>query len=269
MSIERFHASIQKRKRNEISTNFIEVKNIFQYSDRPELTTNDWALLNNLFHCYDESRLISCGQCLINVFRNRSTRIDVLQNLTKDFLESIYETTGRFLRSNVDLNRLPCEIRSIGLKNAAEKLSCMGGAFAMKFLDLFAFDQYSSAMISFYGERSTKLTRLAMKFIEPDLMLIKLAFALITVSSIEVFEPKIFLKIQNHYVELTWKYLRYRYDFHQCVQRYLRLILWIQSTIVLVNHIRNVSRHVNDLNAMIEQVELTLILDDADELMRK
>ena len=124
-------------------------------------------------------------------------------------------------------------------------------------------------MISFYGERSTKLTHLAMKFIEPDLMLIKLAFALITVSSIEFFEPKIFLKIQNHYVELTWKYLRYRYDFHQCVQRYLRLILWIQSTVVLVNHIRNVSRHVNDLNSMVEQVELTLILDDADELMRE
>jgi len=60
-------------------------------------------------------------------------------------------------------------------------------------------------------------------------------------------------------ITYTWKYLLYKYGHHQAVKRFLNLILWFDTPIT----------HVNDVDSLIEQTELTLILDDIDQIIER
>ncbi|CAF3349885.1 unnamed protein product [Rotaria socialis] len=77
------------------------------------------------------------------------------------------------------------------------------------------------------------------------------------------------LEIQNKYAEVAWKYLLYRYCYRESVKRFLNLIIWLTSINILLAHARTLVLHVNDIDCVIEQTELTFILDDVDEIVER
>jgi hypothetical protein len=76
------------------------------------------------------------------------------------------------------------------------------------------------------------------------------------------------LKIQNKYAEITWKYLLYRYGDYQAVKRFVNIISWFGATIRYIPYLQNISSHVNEVNSLVEQIELKLLLDDVDHIMK-
>jgi hypothetical protein len=128
-----------------------------------------------------------------------------------------------------------------------------------------------------YGKRSLDIHLWAMKFIDPDIILVKLALSLFAFSestysyfpniSPDLTNPLIILAIQNKYAEITWKYLLYRYGHYQAVRRFLNIISWLQATTILMFHAPSLTLHVNDFNSLAEQTELTFILNDVDQIL--
>jgi hypothetical protein len=240
--------------------------------DQSLLSTNQWILLSNLCNGYKETQLLSIGQRLIDTHDVIQFDNGIYQTLVQEFLASIYETTGTYLRCNDDLCKLSYNDRSIMLHNAADNVSCMSWAFIIHHCHLLDLDTFSNAIKIMYGKRTVDIHLWAMKFIDPDIILIKLAISLFSVSestysylsniSNNLTNPINILEIQNKYAELTWKYLLYKYGHYQAVKRFLNIISWLEAVTIFMFHARSLTQHVNDVNLLVEQTELAFILDD-------
>jgi len=201
----------------------------------------------------------------------------IYQELIEQFLASIYETAGIYLRSNEDLRELPSDPRSMILRSAADNVTCIGAVFSMQYCYLYGLDAFLNAMKLKYGKRTIDIHLWANKFIDPDIVLIKLAISLFAFSentsfnssniSKDLINPINILEIQNKYAEVTWKYLLHRYGHYHAVQRFLNLILWLSSINILTIHAQTLILHLNDIDSLVEQTELTLILDDVDQII--
>jgi len=282
MSTDLFRASIKDKSIGKTLVNIqvqhkleqLPILNLLQ-SDQSLLTTSQWTLLSNLCNGYNESKLFSLGQRLIDTHDVNAN----YQTLVQEFIASIYETTGTYLRSNDDFYKLSSDDRSIMIHNAADNVSCISGVFIIHHFHLLDLDEFLNVMIRMYGNRSEDIHFWAIRFIDPDIVLIKLAFALFAFSentylytsniSEVLTNPINILEIQNKYAEITWKYLLYRYGHYQAVKRFLNLIIWIQASTIFMSHIQTLTLHVNDVNALAERIELTLILDDVDQMLEK
>ncbi|CAF4625090.1 unnamed protein product, partial [Rotaria sp. Silwood2] len=254
----------------------IPTLNLLQ-SDQSLLTTNQWTLLSNLCNCYNESNMILWSQRLIDKYDILQSNYVSFTALIEEHLESIYETAGAYLRFNDDLRHLSSDDRSIMLRSAADNVSCMSGAFIMQYCNLYGLDTYLKAMNVKYGQRTVDLTTRTRKFIDPDVVLVKLSISLFAFSENsccyysnlldDLTNPIHILEIQNKYADVTWKYLLYKYGHYDAMKRFLNLILWLSSMNVLAVHGQSVTTHVKDLDSIIKQTELTLKLNEVEEII--
>jgi hypothetical protein len=243
------------------------------------LSSSQWILLSNLINGYQESNLLSIGRCLINTHNVLQPTNVIYQSLVKEFLTSIYTTAGTYLRSNEDICNLSSHDRSLILRGAADNVSCMSAAFAMHHCHLLSLDAFSNAMKTMYGKRTVDIHLWAMKIIDPDIILTKLALSLFAVSenacsyspnvSIEFTNPIDIFQIQSKYAEITWKYLLYKYGHYQAVKRFLNLTSWLVAITVFIYHAQSLTIHVNDVYSLVEQTELSLILEGVDQIVEK
>jgi hypothetical protein len=73
-------------------------------------------------------------------------------------------------------------------------------------------------------------------------------------------------RIQNTYVEVLWKYLVYKYGYYESVQRLMKLIQYLLAGTDAVFESQSIEKHVNDIELLVEQTELTLVLDDIERI---
>jgi hypothetical protein len=235
------------------------------------------VLISNLVDCFKENQMLSFAQRLIDTHDPSKFTSNIYQALVEEFLVSINETAGAYLRSNDDLRKLSSDDRSIILHSAADNVCFMGGAFIMQHCHLYGLDNFLNTMKVKYGKHTMDIHTWARKFIDSDIVLIKLAISLFAFSentccyysniSKDLTNPINILAIQNKYAEVTWKYLLYRYNHDEAVRRFLNLTLWLTSINILSAHAQSLAVHVNDIDSIVDDVELTLILDDVDEMI--
>lgn len=248
-------------------------------SDQSLLTTDQWTLLTNLFHCFKESSMLSSAQVLVDMHDSLQFSYNIYETLIEGFLASLYEAVSNYLQQNDDLRRLPFDERSIMLRSAGDNVACLGGGFIMHYYSLYGLRSFLSIMNSKYGNRTVGILEQAMKYADPDIVLVKLSISLFAFSennccygshmTKNLTNPITILKIQNRYAEVTWKYLLYRYGFKESVKRFLNVTMWLSATHILVFHAQTLVPHNNDIESVIEQTEVTFILDDVDELIDK
>ncbi|CAF3522024.1 unnamed protein product [Rotaria sp. Silwood1] len=237
-------------------------------SDQSLLTIDQWTLLTNLYHCYNESQILPFTQRLVDKYDSSISNYMIYKVFVEEFLVSIYETAGTYLRSNDDLRKLSSDDRSIILRTAGDNVCCMSGTFIMQYSYLYGLDAFLNAMIVKYGKRTMDIHIWARKYIDPDIVLAKLSISLFAFSentccyysniSKDLTNSINILKIQNKYVEVTWKYLLYKHGYYDAVKRYLNIILWLTSMSILTFHAQTLKAHISDGCSIIEQTTLTL-----------
>ena len=230
-----------------------------------------------MLNSYKESELLSIGQRLLDTQNSVQLTNVIDPILIKEFLTSIYETAGSCLRSNDDLCKLSFNDRSITLRSAADNVTCLSFGFIMQYCHLFDIDTFFRAIVAIYGRHTVDLHIWAMKFIDPDIVVCKLALALFAVTENSyAYSPNfstnftnylVISEIQNKYAEVTWKYLLYKYGHYQAVKRFLNLINWLGANTVVLSHVQTIALHVSDVNSIAERTELTLLLDDLDQVL--
>ncbi|CAF4224075.1 unnamed protein product, partial [Adineta steineri] len=181
------------------------------------LTSSQWTLLSDLYNTFDESQLSLLGKSLVDTHNSLQPTNVTYQKLVENYLLSLYETTGRYLRLNDDICKLSFTDRSIVLRNAADNVPCMASAFILHRFGLLSLDSFLKTLTAIYGHRPVSLSLLAMKFIISDIVIFKLALSLFALSKITyLYSPNIpvdltnsstLFHIQNKYAEVTWKYL--------------------------------------------------------------
>ncbi|CAF3419350.1 unnamed protein product [Rotaria sp. Silwood1] len=97
--------------------------------------------------------------------------------LTENFFKQTYETPGAYLRANDDLSNLPSDDRSGLLRSAAESVQCLSTVFVCHQSQLYIHQPFLNACRHLYGEQSVAMVHHVMKYIDPDVVLVKLALA--------------------------------------------------------------------------------------------
>ncbi|CAF4242812.1 unnamed protein product, partial [Adineta steineri] len=240
--------------------------------DHSLLTTSQWTLLSNLYDTFDESQVSLLSKSLVDTHSSLEPTNVTYQRLVENYLLSIYETTGRYLRLNDDIFKLSFTDRSIVLRNAADNVPCMACAFIIHHFDLFSLDSFLKTLTAIYGHRPVSLSLLAMKFIISDIVIFKLALSLFAFSKTTyLYSPNIpvdstnsstLFHIQNKYAEVTWKYLNYRYGWYEAVKHFHSIIYCLMACTMLMVPVQSVSTHVDNVDSIVELTEVTLILDD-------
>ncbi|CAF4268874.1 unnamed protein product, partial [Adineta steineri] len=245
--------------------------------DHSLLTSSQWTLLSNLYNSFDESQLSLLGKSLVNTHNCLQPVNVTFERLVENYVLSIYEATGRYLRLNDDICKLSFTGRSILLRNAADNISCMASIFIIHHFDLFSLDSFLKIMTTMFGNRGISLALLTMKFINPDIVIFKLALSLFALSnttylyspniSIDSTNSSTLFHIQNKYAEVTWKYLDYRYGWYEAVKHFQSIIYCLMACTMLMGPIQTFSSHKDNIESLVELTEVTLILDDVEGII--
>ncbi|CAF2566542.1 unnamed protein product [Rotaria sp. Silwood2] len=245
-------------------------------SDKSLLNSNQWTLLSNLIHSYDASKLLAIAQRLMN--ENNILQSVEMSNpiLMEEFVKGAYETSGTYLRSNRDLLILSSENRSEFLRGAAEHVHCLSSIFVLNQSQLYIHQPFLNACRRLYGEQSVGMAHHVMKHIDPDVVLVKLALSLFAFSfSVLIFSPYVTMQqnnsslifhIQNTYAEVTWKYLIYKYGYYQAIIRFTNIIQCLLAATDTVSRSQNIEIHTNTMESLVEQTEISFILEDTESI---
>ncbi|CAF1025237.1 unnamed protein product [Adineta steineri] len=245
--------------------------------DHSLLTSSQWTLLSNLYNGYDQSQLFLIGKSLVDTHNSLQPMNVTYQKLIENYLLSVYETTGEYLRLNDDICKLSFNDRSIVLRNIADNVSCMASIFFTHHFDLLSLDSFLKINTAMFGNRGVSLGLWAMKFINPDIIIFKLTLSLFALSkttylyspniSIDSTNSSTLFHIQNKYAEVTWKYLNYRYGWYEAVKCFHNIIYCLMAFTMLMVPVQTFSTHVDNVDSLVELTELTLILDDVEEII--
>ncbi|CAF1179958.1 unnamed protein product [Rotaria sordida] len=240
-------------------------------SDKSLLTQNQWRLIFNLCNVCNESNLFSTGQLLFNTYYDSKSTNIVDETLMNEFLVSVYETVRTYLHLNDD--------RSIILHSAANNITCLTGSFVLSYCHLLFVDAFENTINLRFGKNTINIHHWADKFIDSDVVLIKLSISLFAVSQYtylyspnmlkDLTNPINILEIQNKYAEVIWIYLLYRYGYYEAIKRFLKLTLWFIAGWFLSYDGQKSMKHVNSVHTVVEQTELKLILDDVDQIVEE
>ncbi len=194
--------------------------------------------------------------------------------LAKEFLMKIYEISGRYIRLNSDIRTLSLDDRSAFLRNIAENVQCLNTAISWNQSQIYNSQSFINIHIDFYGQNSPIMIQRILKFIDPDIIINKLTLSLFAFSNhISIFTSSMTIKslntlaiyeIQNIYAEITWKYLVYKYGYSQSIQRFNNFIQCLLAATVTVFDAQNIEKHVNQITTLVEQIELSFVLDDIE-----
>lgn len=215
---------------------------------RPGFTASQWTLLSNVVHAYDTfSSIPDACRTIEHLPKSPILHLPNV-SITMKLAESVYASMNSFVRSIPDFQILTInEQRSLLERNLQV---AVGLDLTLVVRDSCWIDNSTVTIdiASIYGfEDITQIKRLKNQ-LDSDSTLIKLMLVILTLSSncliLNVPENTHndslllgtfrLLGSQNIYVELLWKYMIYRYGYHETVIRFAYLV---KQVLDMIDHL--------------------------------
>jgi len=176
-----------------------------------------------------------------------------------------YQATEPFIQSNHDFASLPLHDRSIVLRGAIDNVSCLGGGLIMRQSGLITNLAFRQGLENTFGTVPYNLALILISQLDQDINLVKLTLSLFAfcTSSCTLFDEntssitdyQAFLRIQNMYAAVIWKYLLYKYTFHQAVVRFSHLVQCLVVALTVRTHLQTVRNHTDVVHGLIQKIE--------------
>ena len=241
-------------------------------TDQVTFDPSQWKRLASLNEVYDDTAVLSTAQRILQELERASATNH--SALVESFFTEVYEASGRYLRTNVDLCRLSSQGNSLYLRNAAENVTCLGTSFVWSRTRLDQCPSFVNLVIETYGSTAMDTVRPILRFIDSDVIISKLALSLFAFSpnfshflphsSSERIDTLALLRVEHSYTDLTWNYLLHKYGLKQSVRRWNNVIQCLLAATETVAQSQSINKHVNDIETLVEEIELTLVLDQVE-----
>jgi len=273
--------SLQAEK-NLLSSVASTVSTCVSLSDYSLLSSSQWCLLNNLNNIYDFSKIDTHIRRLNEIKHSKDVAFirSIHSIVLREFLSSHYQAATIIWRNNRDFDSWePVSDRSLLLSMAINNITCFLASYIFAQHNLYHNRYLVNHLSHLYGSNIVQCHQWTTSFAQlDDPILFKLflvLFALSTVGRVnrsdlqqEFIHPKKIIDIEHRYAEVTWKYLVNKYkNYGEAVRRWMQMMRWLLSMSVLVYHSYDVKTHMNDIEEAIEEVEMSLILEEMDELI--
>jgi len=197
-------------------------------------------------------------------FRFKPTDTLNMIGLVIQSIQPVIECSPHFLLLSMDARRAL-------IRNNFIVVGSIHGWFVMNEINAISDPVFLATCNELYG--STYLTEILSVYsrLETNLTIVKIMiFVLIFSSNLSIVnfenEKNIrmmsnsikFVKIQDIYITVLWKYFIYRYGFIQAVRRFNGLIKTILDIFHVMNNLAKVKQHYQMLNTVIKEVEYSL-----------
>ena len=234
---------------------------------------NDWALLSNLLHCFDEHS----GYFLTNQFlmeqhalpfkmRFKTATVDALTNAFLFSSQTLFER-------NADFRSLCSHDRSVLLRSTMKHTSGLGAVFLLNNARLCSYPVFCQTAEAIYGSMAFRNGVRAARALDPDHTFVKLALASLIFSRLgygdNINQPPMILKdtkavvrIQDAYIDLAWRYLLYKYDLRRAVSCFSNLIRSLLCLNAAITSAIEVDTYNETIDSLLKQTEEILVITD-------
>ncbi|CAF1020667.1 unnamed protein product [Rotaria sp. Silwood1] len=243
-------------------------------NDRSNLTIDEWNLLSNIIHSYDEANIIpqmkyhlEQQSSLPPKLRSKASQAILVFKVLLSTFQSFFERSSYF-------RNLSTKTRQILIENNSEIAGTLNSILVMREINALNNMTFITSCTTIYGDDVIKksyhlTTRLESNGIFVKLMILTLAFStncsiviphytenrMTSSSALSVFHIECIL------VTMFWKYLIYHYGFNGAVQSFNYLIKCVLDIINCANEMRN-TYHENLVDTLVEETKRSLITEN-------
>jgi hypothetical protein len=228
------------------------------------LTIDQWNLLSNLIHCYDEQSGISVTDRFISQQNTLPFKLRFKCGPVREFVSSVISKAQLIFEKNRDFHSLCSHDRSILLRCQMKYVAIISSSFIAQQSHLFEYPTvYETIETIFQANLMPKDKHTSFSF---DIPFLKLALAIISFSTFDytiyehLIDIKTITKIQNSYIDLTWRYLIYQYNNQQAIVYFSHLIKYIftvSNTLILMDNQNNFT---DIIDSAIERTKQSFVL---------
>lgn len=222
--------------------------------DRSTLTFDEWTLLSNIVHAYDEQNTIVQVQKSLEQLSSlppkiRSKRIDTV------YLFSLcFRSIQPFIEHSSDFRNIPKDTRLVLIQNNLNTTGTLNAFFIANETQVLQDHFLFSTCINAHNENSVIKSQKIITRMEPNGTLLKIMLMVLGFSSncsitqfkhgldstiLSSSDLNIIGRIQDKFIVLLWKYLVYQFGSDEAVRRLNRLVKNYLDVLLLVSEINS------------------------------
>lgn len=249
MQVELFRSHITKKTQRK------SVRQLLP-TEQSSLTLEQWNLLSNLLHSYDEYSQLNQIDAMIREQNKLPLKMRFKTSIFNDFLEQIFDGIRRLFEINVFFHSLTSIDRHRLFHKVIRQLVAFTCCFIVEKSNLIDHPAFYQTIETLFGSILLTNIRRVNQRVDQDIIFIKLVLALLMFSTFDTFDSIVLddssavFRIQNRYADLTWRYLICKYDQRTAVRCFSQLI---QSLFIL-------HRSMIDIVENCDQLELVDVL---------
>lgn len=201
------------------------------------LTFDEWNLLSNIIHAYDEQNLAIRTQHFLQQQLTFHPKIRSKATHALEVIGSFYSAVQPLLERTLYFRQLPSEQRRLIVQNNLCGSGTFNSMIAAVEANVYGNQAHIDACNKVYGKEYVEESHRVLKRLETNLTLLKillLILAFASNSSIVIFDHSYdqrishhtvsLLKIQDVFVTMIWKYLIYQYGYIEAVKRFSNIV---------------------------------------------
>ena len=242
-------------------------------ADQSTLTVDQWNLLVNLSHCYDDHTGLSFGEQYMSEQHNLPPKLRFKISSILELFQLVLDTTQSLYKNNEDFLSLSTNDRSILLHGTLLRTASISSNFIAYKIQLLNEPAYFDAIQVISPAGLVSVVRRLSQRLNFDMTVMKLFLAILSFStfrytiypnssSANFSNIQQILGIQDRYIEVTWRYLLYKYDHEQAVKYlsdFIRCIFIVNEGIV---EAENIQWFTGILDSVTQKAEQNLIYSD-------
>ncbi|CAF3617417.1 unnamed protein product [Rotaria sp. Silwood1] len=238
-------------------------------SDQSTLTADQWNLISNISHCYNEHSGLAIGESFMLQQSILPINLRFQSDSLIEFFRMELDQTQLLYKNNRDFLCLSSNDRSILLHYTIKYVACISSNFIFHLIGLCNYPSFYEAVRLVTNPIVETTVKLIQSLLNFDIITMKLFLAILSFStttytntSTTTFSnTKQILDIQDRYIELTWKYLLYKYNFNQAVKYFSNLIRCVLAVNDALAKADEVQWFTEEIDFLVEQTKHTLTFD--------
>ncbi|CAF3404297.1 unnamed protein product [Rotaria sp. Silwood1] len=242
-------------------------------NDRSILTTNEWTLLSNFLHTFDERNISKQIQCSVNELSSLPPKLRSKTSELTNLVRELYGSVGSLIERSPDFSSLLVHDRQVLTKNNLYITAMVNVFFLSRELNLIHNMTVFNASNQMCGsEFVMECCRIITRY-DPNGSLIKIFIFILAFSSncsiikyddqidISIMSSSINLvRIQNEYVTVLWKYLVYLYGFKEAVLRFTCLVKNVLDLVNMLNQTPQTETRNHMVGTIVTETERILVI---------
>ncbi|CAF3681907.1 unnamed protein product [Rotaria sp. Silwood1] len=236
-------------------------------NDRSNLTIDEWNLLSNIIHSYDEANIIPQMKYHLEQQSSLPPKLRLKPSKSILIFKVFFSTLQLFIERSPYFHDLSIHTRQILIQNNFETAGALNSIFLIRELKALDNMVFITNCTTIYGDKIIKHSDHLTARLEPNGILVKIMILILAFSTncsivIPHYSDNIMslpsalsiFKIQSIFVTMFWKYLTYQYGFNGAVRCFNCLIKYILDILHSANENRNI-QHEQMMKKLVEETK--------------